>query len=265
MLKSNIARYILIVIVATIFSGCSQDNYISQVETETSINTLTTTVTTAETTETTEDTNDSTVVSLKIDTPEEMEQYSPEKIEIGGYYFSPDAEELRLFPKDAIDIWQSLDDEDLMKLSQFKDVKVIVTMLDVNQLDYLLNLPLLESVSLSQSYISDDCKGFFSNFKNLQKISLGYCCIDNLDCLYNCSSLKKIEICGATFDDISSVSSLSNLQFLTISVNQFIDLSPLYNLKNLKTLYIDIEQDDDRITELRKALPECEIITAYIG
>lgn len=107
---------------------------------------------------------------------------------------------------------------------------------DLSPLAQLMNPETVEIVLLNDTQVSD--LSSLPYFKNLTSLYLGYTPVSDL------SPLRKFK----------------NLEYLYLENTMVADLSPLAELKNLEVLYlINTPMSDERMQQLRKALPSCTI------
>ncbi len=130
---------------------------------------------------------------------------------------------------------------------------------DVGPLASLTNLQWLD---LSDTEVSD--VGPLSSLTNLQELILSSTQVTDIGPLSSLTNLNKLALSSTKISDIGPLSSLKNLKLLYLQVTKVSDVGPLYYLKNLQELWIyDADVTDEQIKELRKALPNCEILEIF--
>ncbi len=101
-------------------------------------------------------------------------------------------------------------------------------------------------------------------FDRLETVELGRNRIENLTPFQNSHSRDKIRYLDLSFNriqDISPLSALSSLETLDLRSNQIVSLRPLMRMTQLKKLDISGNPlQEKQVEELRRALPDCEII-----
>lgn len=95
---------------------------------------------------------------------------------------------------------------------------------------------------------------------SLKLLTLSDTLVTQLDVLKGKSQLEWLDISGTKVKDISILSDLVNLRFLDISETEISDITPLFKLENLKTLHIDEKISTNQIDNLKKALPNINLI-----
>ena len=101
-------------------------------------------------------------------------------------------------------------------------------------------------------------------FENLETVQLGRNWIENLSAFQNAYCREKIRSLDLSFNriqDISPLSALTSLETLDLRSNQISSLRPLLQMTQLKKL--DLRGNpltEDQVEELRRALPDCEIL-----
>ena len=102
-----------------------------------------------------------------------------------------------------------------------------------------------------------------SEIHTLKTLSLGKHTVD-LSPLSNLSNLETIGLCGAGVTDVAPLAKLPQLQTLDLSGTDVRDLTPLLELKRLSWLNLsNTSVTDDSVTQLRRAIPECWILSAH--
>lgn len=105
---------------------------------------------------------------------------------------------------------------------------------------------------------------FVSTMPELEVLIIAMTNISDLSPLANCPKLEYLEIQETNISDLSPLAGLTNLAHLNIcNQENIIDASPLYGLTKLERLWIGCNTPipEDQITQLRTALPNCEINT----
>ena len=101
-------------------------------------------------------------------------------------------------------------------------------------------------------------------FECLETVHLGRNRIENLSAFQNTHSRESIRTLDLSFNriqDLSPLAALSNLESLDLRSNQISSLNPLLRMKQLKKLDLSGNPlDQTQIEELKKALPDCEIL-----
>ena len=101
-------------------------------------------------------------------------------------------------------------------------------------------------------------------FECLETVMLGRNRIENLSAFQNTHSRESIRTLDLSFNkiqDLSPLPALSNLEMLDLRSNQIGSVNPLLRMKQLKKL--DLSGNplrQEQIEELRRALPDCEIV-----
>ena len=98
--------------------------------------------------------------------------------------------------------------------------------------------------------------------KQLEKLDLGANEIENIyPFQYMSAPLRELRIANNKISDGSALMYLTSLELLDISGNNLSSLTPLMHLSSLRWLKLSGNPlDGGQITELREALPDCEII-----
>ena len=125
--------------------------------------------------------------------------------------------------------------------------------------DYIINAENLEYL-----YINN-CKFDFpidciSELKNLKRLNITFCNIDDISFLGHMKTLEIIFLDNNKINDISIFEKLSNLQVLSLMYNEVTDITPLKQLEKL--LYLNLKHNNildfspidnlNNITNLRK-------------
>ena len=104
----------------------------------------------------------------------------------------------------------------------------------------------------------------FEKFDCLETVRLGRNRIQSVSAMQNAHCRERIRYLDLSFnliEDISPLGTLSNLETLDLRNNQISSLVPLRRLTNLKKLYISGNPlTDEQVEELRRALPDCDIV-----
>ena len=101
-------------------------------------------------------------------------------------------------------------------------------------------------------------------FENLETVELGRNWIENLSAFQNAYCREKIRTLDLSFNrvrDLSPLASLTGLETLDLRSNEISSLRPLMQMRQLKKL--DLRGNpltEDQVEELRRALPDCEIL-----
>ena len=86
--------------------------------------------------------------------------------------------------------------------------------------------------------------------------------ISDLDLLTDLTQIEELRLSFNKINDVRPLKDLKQLRVLNLSDNQITDVSALKGLKQLRRLNLSYNPDltKDKIGELQKALPNCDII-----
>lgn len=109
-----------------------------------------------------------------------------------------------------------------------------------------------------------DIKSYMNIHYYLQSLNLSYNKIKDISPLKNFINVSRLYLDGNKIVVLTSLKNLNRLEDLDLSCNQISDISPLKNLVNLKALDLSINEiSQEQIDELKKALPNCLILSDY--
>ena len=104
----------------------------------------------------------------------------------------------------------------------------------------------------------------FEKFDCLETVKLSRNRIENLSAMQNAHCRERIRTLDLSFnliEDVSPLAALSNLETLDLRSNQISSVYPLKRLTNLKKLDLTGNPlTEEQVEELRRALPDCEIL-----
>lgn len=120
----------------------------------------------------------------------------------------------------------------------------------------LSKLTKLETLDLGRNKVNDI--NALKGLTNLIDVDLGSNKISDISALKGLTNLIDLDLGSNKISDISALKGLTNLTDLDLIGNQISDISALKGLTNLTVLHISSRHYD--IDELKKALPNCEII-----
>ena len=243
--------------------GCQQNDDVSigQTDTEQTVQEV------QQTTETTTEQTEHTVENAETSETEpsaESEDNIAETVMIAGQEFSVDDA--------AVTIEATIDGVDISEITFIKNLKILELLNVEEGYSYVTGFnSISEMENLEELYIrgvhikSDFIKSDFENIQycqNLKKLYLDLTTIFDISCIENLTYLEEIYICNADISDITPLSSLKHLKKVSIIETNVFDLSPLECLDNLEYIYISCNAniDENQIEQLKKQLPNCEII-----
>jgi hypothetical protein len=102
------------------------------------------------------------------------------------------------------------------------------------------------------------------NLVNLEELDTWGSPISNLEPIKNLRNLKVLRLRYSAVPDLELIKGLNSLETLDICNTSISNLEPIKELKNLKTLYLHTNGNtlmEERLIDLRKAMPNLEIIT----
>jgi len=132
------------------------------------------------------------------------------------------------------------------------------TRMDFSPIEVLVNLEQLQlwgAGSLTDISI-------FNNLRNMQCLTIHASSVTDFSSLSNLTNLTRLDLQQNKITDISHINleRLTNLTELFLWHNQITDVTPLKDLTGLTSLWLEGNPlIEAQITELRTALPECEI------
>lgn len=163
---------------------------------------------------------------------------------------------------------------------------LVLTETKIQSLDWLSNMNALTELQLGSHFICNDYSGigniagleilhmdmleeyetdlsFLTNLKGLKEFR--YCMPHgtvNFDCVSECTALEKIYI----FDDIENFNFCDTLHSLREAVfygtDKEYDLTPVANCTELQKLELYCGYSESSMTEIKRALPDCEIFSS---
>lgn len=176
-----------------------------------------------------------------------------------------------------------IDISDITPLSGLTSLKVlkIEGNRHITDFDPLKKLVNLEALYITSVPISD--ANFFTDFTNLKSLTLYNKYIKDISPLHKLPNLRTLSLRQLPIRDPSQFTKFTNLESLSLESMQISDISPLVELQNLRTLaLVDLKvndispladlknlkhlnfwqqsMDNEQISELKKALPNLEII-----
>lgn len=148
---------------------------------------------------------------------------------------------------------------DLTSLSEFRNIAMIsLTDTQIRDLSPLSNLDQIESLWLSGSQVSDLSP--LKRMKNLKWLVANNAPISDLTPLSNLKRLERLMLTGTQVSDLAPLTELTSLKTLLLANTKVQDISPLLKLKDLKIVHLTkTNVNDDDISALRNALPECSV------
>lgn len=237
--------------------GCQQNDVSSgQADTEQTVQEA------QKTTETTTEQTEQTVENVETSETEasaESEDNAAETVIIAGQEFSVDDV--------AVTIEATIDGVDISEITFIKNLQILELLNVEEGYSYVTGFnSISEMENLEELYIRGvHIKSDFENIQycqNLKKLYLDLTPISDISCIENLTYLEEIYICNANISDITPLSSLKHLKKVSIIETNISDLSPLECLDNLEYIYISCNSniDENQIEQLKKQLPNCEII-----
>ena len=118
----------------------------------------------------------------------------------------------------------------------------------------------VQALNLSVADLTTVC--FLDRFPSLKELRLDSNSINDISPLANLTNLESLDLQLNNVKDLASLSGLKKLKYLSLRKNRIRSLKPLHQLHFLERLYVfGNPLGNGEITALRKALPNCRIIT----
>ena len=154
---------------------------------------------------------------------------------------------------------ESCDISDVTPLSQLTQLED----LDISY-NKIVDISCLENLNLESLEIGDNLISDISVIENMDKLFWLHACNNQITFIPNTEKLVNLKYLFLANNPITDISPLYNLNLVEsdLSCIAITDLSPLYHMDNLTRLYlININTiNDQAISELQSALPNCEIV-----